>query len=434
VCVCVCLSVCVEIIITMKYRCIPLLLLVSSSSYPVATAREGNEHSHYLRRTRDNDNQRFFDHRGGMKEEEEGRNGRQAIEAERPYNIMTNPVNLPQNQNFFRIVGGQNHSPTGMPNFVMLMHERNGNFYFASCGGSLISKCHVLTAAHCADPQKIRGLYVNAYDPWNSNGGLPGHFSTIRSFHIHPEYLNSASTRPRNDVAILTLDTCVDENDDADYFLDNLMGLLTTTTMEDLQQGVQHGDLLQVSGFGFATEASSPTNAEALQTVQVPLDSNCSNKFAPGTIIEGDMICAGEGGKDACFGDSGGPLYSYESSPEEGQPSTTQVGIVSWGEGCARQGKPGVYASVAYHFDFIQSTVCHADPSAPFCATTEEAPSTAPKPMKSDTIPMRKQMPVADKNEYKMSRPSIQNSGASGLKGGGGGKRILVHKEPLEDV
>jgi secreted trypsin-like serine protease len=425
----------VDIIITMMYRCIPLILLVSSSSCPVATARERNEHSHSLRRTRDDDNQSFFDHRGGMKEEEEERrNGRQAIGAELSHSIMTNPVNLPQNQNFFRIVGGQTHSATGMPNFVMMLHERNGNYYFASCGGSLISKCHVLTAAHCANPQIIRGIYVNAYDPWNNNGSLPGHFSTVRSYHIHPEYLNSASTRPMNDVAILTLDTCVDENENADYFLDNLMGLLTTTAMGDLQQGVQHGDLLQVSGFGYATEALSPTNSDALQTVQVPFDSNCSNKFAPGTIIEGDMICAGEGGKDACFGDSGGPLYYLEPSPEEGQPITTQVGIVSWGEGCARQGKPGVYASVAYHFDFIQSTVCHADPSAQFCATTEEAPSMAPTPTKSDGIPMRKQRQAVDKNEYKLSGTNNNNNGASGLKGGGGGKRILVHKEPLEDV
>jgi hypothetical protein len=54
--------------------------------------------------------------------------------------------------------------------------------------------------------------------------------------------------------------------------------------------------------------------------------------------------------------------------------------------------------------------------------------------MKSDGIPMRKQMPAVDKNEYKMSRTNNNNNGASGLKGGGGGKRILVHKEPLEDV
>lgn len=53
------------------------------------------------------------------------------------------------------------------------------------------------------------------------------------------------------------------------------------------------------------------------------------------------MFCAGfpEGGKDSCQGDSGGPVVDE---------NRVQVGIVSWGEGCALAGKPGVYAKVSH--------------------------------------------------------------------------------------
>ena len=58
-----------------------------------------------------------------------------------------------------------------------------------------------------------------------------------------------------------------------------------------------------------------------------------------------------------CFvqlGDSGGP--NYFTDPETSK--RTQLGVVSWGIGCAQVGFPGVYTSVAYHYDFIQSAVC----------------------------------------------------------------------------
>src|SRR5207237_4098396 len=55
-------------------------------------------------------------------------------------------------------------------------------------------------------------------------------------------------------------------------------------------------------------------------------------------------ICAGydQGGVDTCQGDSGGPMVNKDSSG-----NWVEVGIVSWGEGCARAGKPGVYTEVS---------------------------------------------------------------------------------------
>lgn len=62
------------------------------------------------------------------------------------------------------------------------------------------------------------------------------------------------------------------------------------------------------------------------------------------------MFCAGvaAGGKDSCQGDSGGPIVNS---------AKTLVGVVSWGAGCARPGKPGVYASVGALSSFVTSNL-----------------------------------------------------------------------------
>lgn len=70
----------------------------------------------------------------------------------------------------------------------------------------------------------------------------------------------------------------------------------------------------------------------------------------PIAIIEKHAICAGspDGGKDSCQGDSGGPL-AYRTDAN----TTTLIGIVSYGEGCANPIFPGVYTKVAALLDWI---------------------------------------------------------------------------------
>jgi hypothetical protein len=117
-------------------------------------------------------------------------------------------------------------------------------------------------------------------------------------------------------------------------------------------------DLVAV-GFGITSEngnALSPTLRKV--TVQSVPQAQCFADYGGG-IIEKTMICAGvpQGGKDACQGDSGGPLL---------QASTGKlVGVTSFGDGCARQGKPGVYARTSGGTDWIKQEICNLASTKP---------------------------------------------------------------------
>ena len=89
--------------------------------------------------------------------------------------------------------------------------------------------------------------------------------------------------------------------------------------------------------------SDDPLRADTLQKAQVPIttDAYCADAY---DSFEADtQICAGypEGGVDTCQGDSGGPMFGRNAAG-----ALRVVGATSYGEGCARPGKPGVYARV----------------------------------------------------------------------------------------
>ena len=132
-------------------------------------------------------------------------------------------------------------------------------------------------------------------------------------------------------------------------------------------------------GFGRLDEENDEL-VKTLQQVQLPYIDNERCKDFYGGMIYDDMICAGfkDGGKDACQGDSGGPLVVDSNGKDP-----MQIGVVSWGVGCARKQKPGVYASTfdTENYKFIQSTVCgdgRVDLSIPLCDGVTGIPSHPP--------------------------------------------------------
>jgi Secreted trypsin-like serine protease len=95
------------------------------------------------------------------------------------------------------------------------------------------------------------------------------------------------------------------------------------------------GEIILVSGWGVTSEDGELANT--LQKVEVPVvpQWECKLLYSYDVLLD-SMFCGGRAGRDSCQGDSGGPVVA----------NGYLVGIVSWGEGCARPLYPGVYTSV----------------------------------------------------------------------------------------
>lgn len=224
------------------------------------------------------------------------------------------------------IVGGQAAFAQQFRHQVSLQ-VAEGHF----CGGSLIDSDWVLTAAHCVI-------------------GLEASELTVVSDTIHLSYGGSA-----HPVAAIVMHEGYDPTtNDHDIALVRLADPIGTDARLKLldpgSEGLTSPDrMATVAGWG--TLSYGGESPDELRYVDVPFvdDATCDASY--GGLTE-NMICAGEVGKDACQGDSGGPLIV----PFDG--SWVQVGIVSFGDGCAN-GTPGVYTRVANYNDWIVAQGAH---------------------------------------------------------------------------
>jgi secreted trypsin-like serine protease len=261
-------------------------------------------------------------------------------EAETPESVFKNEP---------RIVGGTSAIMGQFPYQVLIYITTAEGRHL--CGGAIIGAQNVLTAAHC-----VAGISADKLEVWAGNiKRLRSRdrwlISSVSEVHVHEDYLDD---KIYNDVALLKLQER--------YPLDGQV----TASVKLRDTEVSAGEMCTVSGWGTTSEGGSI--ASTLQYVRVPIvDRDTCSGMMRRRIFDGE-ICAGfsTGGKDACQGDSGGPLVC----------DGYLTGVVAWGEGCARENKPGVYAYVVWYKDWIEKRASSPD--------TDEQPSPISEPPPGD--------------------------------------------------
>ena len=111
---------------------------------------------------------------------------------------------------------------------------------------------------------------------------------------------------------------------------------------------------------------------QEVEIITIPQSDCNGQKMYRGFINESVMVCAGEyaGGKDSCYGDSGGPLMSREGN------EWVQVGIVSFGSGCAQANRPGVYSRISGGYSWITNQICSMSANPPsWCSKVKSTQS-----------------------------------------------------------
>lgn len=286
-----------------------------------------------------------------------------------------------------RIVGGTISTPGSWPWHVRVKLCANRGsrptFCIMLCGGTLISNRYALTAAHCqpsgvfSDESRIyvgEYLYDKTYNYDKGGNDIYGYRYYADKVIRHPGW--SRATR-RNDIAIVKTVELVS--------MTEYVQPLCLPKQEEVCY--QPDTKCVVVGWGYLNERG-PVSRKLMEVAVKMLDHDTCNKqsWYAGYVKE-SMMCAGfpEGGRDSCSGDSGGALFC-KASPNN---PWVQYGIVSWGYGCAREKRPGVYTNVAMYGAWIEeatrldglTSITNQDTKNPFagCLSCDAARNQNPE-------------------------------------------------------
>ncbi|XP_039996358.1 hepatocyte growth factor activator isoform X3 [Xiphias gladius] len=238
-----------------------------------------------------------------------------------------------------RIMGGNSALPGTHP-WMAAIYIGQSDF----CAGTLISSCWVASAAHCffRNPLKSQLRVVLGQQSFNVTGPNTRTFGVEE--YIFPKQF-SVFNPTLHDIVLVKLKKqdgrCVKRTP-----------FIRPICLPDKSMTFPDGYCCTISGWGHMHEKADRYSSLQEAGVRLIPHDACRKPEVFGNHVTADMICAGLNGcVDACQGDSGGPLACARNDV------SFLYGIISWGEGCGRSGKPGVYTRVVNYIDWINSVI-----------------------------------------------------------------------------
>ncbi|XP_060849919.1 venom protease-like [Rhopalosiphum padi] len=251
----------------------------------------------------------------------------------------------------FRIVGGSDSDLGVWPWMVALFYEFKDGSIKWDCGGTLISKHHVLTSASCLvnlDRRILKFVRLGDLDLnfYIDDGVIPLDVPIERIIR-HKEYNGTILT---NNIGLVVLKNYITFT----TFIQPIC-LPLSPAMKNIDI---ENNLPFIAGWGADVEGETPSGS--LKEVRVPiidmehckwiifkdLKTDVNNK----TVMDDRLICAGEKGKDACSGDSGGSLMWLK------EKQFYVIGIVSYGYGFCGD-NPSMYTKVSSYINWILENI-----------------------------------------------------------------------------
>lgn len=297
------------------------------------------------------------------------------------------------------VIGGQPVNASEAPWAVALASRerfgaaRSGQF----CGGVLVSRTTVVTAAHCLS-HEVLGVDVGEAKDLRvivGRGDLRGGSGAevaLRDTWVNPAF--DAATNA-GDVAVLTLAEQAPANS-------------PIALAQAGDRAYRPGTPAKVYGWG--DMLGNGTYAQTLRAAGVFVldDVFCEQAYPggpEGAYRRASMLCAGrpEGGRDACQGDSGGPLVARGKL----------VGLVSWGSGCAQPGHPGVYTRMSAVAPLVAAHKGAAAPGAvPQGASSAVPPVVTPVLPPTTAEPVRQVPPQPVQQTTPQAQSALDSEGA----------------------